>query len=121
MDDDRAKWLRLTLLGLLSGLLAGTVVLAFRVAINLGQQYLLPPGGDGNYEALAPWLRIVLPASIGLLLGLLFDLMPRGLREVGVTHVLKRLQTPGQERLPPGNMLVQFVGAVVSMVGADLL
>lgn len=116
MDDERAKWLRLTLLGLLSGLLAGTVVLAFRVAVDWGQQLLLPPGGSGNYEALAPWLRIVLPVGIGLLLGLLFDGLPRDLREVGVTHVLKRLQTPGRERLPPANMLVQFVGAVAAIV-----
>lgn len=117
MDDDRTKWLRLTVLGLLSGLLAGAVVLAFRVGVDWGQRLLLPPGGSGNYEALAPWLRIALPVGIGVLLGLLFDSLSRERREVGVTHVLKRLQTPGRERLPPGNMLVQFVGAVVAIVG----
>jgi CIC family chloride channel protein len=117
MDDDRGKWLRLTLLGLLSGVLAGAAVLAFRGAIDWGQQLLLPPGGSGNYEALPPWLRILLPVSVGLLLGLMFDWIPRPLREVGVTHVLKRLQAPGQERLPPLNMLTQFFGAVVAIVG----
>jgi len=116
MDDDRGKWLRLTLLGLLSGLLAGATVLAFRGAIDWGQHFLLPPGDSGNYEALPPWLRILLPVSLGLLLGLAFDWMPRSLREVGVTHVLKRLQAPGQERLPPANMLTQFFGAVVAIV-----
>ncbi|MGB5833320.1 MAG: chloride channel protein [Thiohalocapsa sp.] len=117
MDDDRGRWLRITLLGVLSGLLAGTAVLAFRSAIEWGQQLLLPPGGSGNYEALPPWLRIILPVGVGLALGLLFDRLPRDLREVGVTHVLKRLQAPGRERLPPANMLTQFVGAVVAIVG----
>jgi H+/Cl- antiporter ClcA len=117
MDEERGRWLRLTLLGLLSGLLAGAVVLAFRSAVELGQQWLLPPGGSGNYEALGPWQRVALPVIVGLLLGILFDRLPPRRREVGVTHVLKRLQAPGQERLPAGNMLSQFVGAVVAIVG----
>jgi H+/Cl- antiporter ClcA len=86
------------------------VVLAFRVAIDWGQQLLLPPGGSGNYEALAPWLRIVLPVGIGLLLGLVFDWLPRELREVGVTHVLKRLQAPGKSGCRRPICWSQFVG-----------
>jgi len=117
MDDDRRTWLRLTLLGLVSGLLAGGVVLAFRNAVELGQMLLLPQGHSGNYEGLMRWQRIALPVTAGLLLGVLFDALPRARREVGVTHVLKRLQAPGHERLPAANMLVQFVGAVVAIVG----
>jgi len=117
MDDNRRTWLRLTLLGLVSGLLAGGVVLAFRSAVELGQMLLLPDGRSGNYEGLVRWQRIALPVTAGLLLGVLFDWLPRSRREVGVTHVLKRVQAPGHERLPAANMLVQFVGAVVAIVG----
>jgi chloride channel protein, CIC family len=117
MDDHRAAWIRLTLLGILTGLLAALVVLAFRGAIELGQQLLLPAGGGDGYEALPPWARLALPVTAGLMLGLAFDLLPRPWREVGVAHVLKRLLAPGRERLPFRNMLVQFAGAVVAIVG----
>ena len=117
MADDRSTWLRLTLLGALSGVLAGLVVLAFRSAITVGQQWLLPPGPSGNYEALPTWARIALPVGTGLLLGLIVDRLPREAREVGVVHVLRRLQTLSPRRLPPINMLTQFFGAVVAIVG----
>jgi H+/Cl- antiporter ClcA len=117
MDDERAAWIRLTLLGLLSGLLAALVVLAFRGAIEWGQWLLLPAGSGDGYEVLPLAARVALPLAAGLLLGLAFDLLPRERREVGVTHVLKRLQAPGRERLPASNMLVQFAGAVVAIVG----
>lgn len=117
MDDNRAAWLRLTLLGLLSGLLAGLVVVAFHLALETSQRLLLPNAQSGNFEALAGWMRIALPVLVGLLLGIAFDWLSPARREVGVTHVLKRLQAPGAERLPPANMLTQFVGALVSIVG----
>ena len=94
MTTVRAEWLRLVLLGVLSGILASGVVLAFHAAIELGQSLLLPPGRSGNYEGLAHWLRILLPVTGGLLLGLAFDLIPPQQRQVGVVHVLRRLHTP---------------------------
>jgi H+/Cl- antiporter ClcA len=117
MDEHRAAWIRLALLGALSGFLAAGVVLAFRGAIELGHQLLLPAGSGDGYEELSRPARLLLPLAAGLLLGVVFDLLPRGLREVGVTHVLKRLLAPGRERLPFGNMLVQFAAAVVAIVG----
>ncbi|MCG6939832.1 MAG: chloride channel protein, partial [Thiohalocapsa sp.] len=70
MDADRAAWIRLTLLGLLSGLLAGLAVLAFRGAIEWGQWLLLPAGGGDGYEVLPLAARVALPLTAGLLLGL---------------------------------------------------
>jgi CIC family chloride channel protein len=117
MDDDRTSAVRLALLGLLSGLLATAAILALRAAIDQGQRLLLGVGGGAGYESLPPLIRVVLPVVAGLLLGLLFDLLPRALRDVGVVHVLNRLQSPGGERLPIANVLTQFVGAVVAIVG----
>lgn len=117
MDHDYAASLRLTLLGAVSGLLAALVVLAFRSAIEWGQWLLLPAASGDGYEVLSPAARLALPLAAGLLLGIAFDLLPRHRREVGVNHVLKRLQAPGRERLPLVNMLVQFFGAVVAIVG----
>ena len=115
--EGRAAWIRLALLGLLSGLLAGLVVLAFRTALEWGQWLLLPAAGGDGYEVLPLPLRVALPLAAGLLLGLAFDRLPRAMRDVGVTHVLRRLMAPGRERLPFRNMLVQFLGALIAIVG----
>lgn len=116
MKEVRAKWLRLTLLGVLSGILGGGVVLLFHVSIDLGQSLFLPLGHSGNYEGLAPWQRLVLPVAGGLLLGVVFDLLPAAHRQVGITHLLRRLQTPGAERLPWPNLVVQFLGALAAIL-----
>ena len=116
MSTRRAQWLRLTLLGITSGLLAGAMVLLFRTTIELGQRLLLPSGYAGDYSSLQPAVRVLLPVLGGLLLGLVFDRLPGDVRQVGVVHVLRRLQTPGGERLPPANLLSQFGGALVAIV-----
>lgn len=116
MTSARAQWLRLALLGVLSGVLASLVVLSFEAAIDLGQALLLSPGEDGRYRGLDPWLRLMLPVTGGLVLGLVFDQLPAEQRDVGVVHVLRRLHTPGKERLPAKNLVTQFAGAVVAIV-----
>jgi len=116
MSATRMKWLRLTLLGVLSGVLSGLVVLAFHAAVGLGQGLMLPPGREGNYEGLTAWSRLLLPIAGGLLLGSVFDRIPAKHRQVGVVHVLRRLHTPGGERLPAINLITQFFGAVAAIV-----
>jgi len=112
----RAMWLRLTLLGVVSGVMASLVVLAFRAAIEFGQFLLLPRGEHGPYAGLDPWLRLILPVAGGLLLGLVFDRLHTRHREVGVVHVLRRLHTPGKECLPTANLFTQIGGAVTAIV-----
>lgn len=116
MTATRLKWLRLTLLGVLSGVLSGLVVLAFHASVGLGQGLLLPPGREGNYEGLTEWSRLLLPITGGLLLGFVFDRIPAQHRQVGIVHVLRRLHTPGGERLPAVNLITQFFGAVAAIL-----
>ncbi len=117
MPSPRTQWLRLTLLGLVGGAIAGAMVLLFRVALELGQMLLLSTSSANGYDALAPHWRILLPTGVGLLLGLAFDRLQPEVRQVGVVHVLRRMQTPGGERLPAKNLIVQFIGAFVAIVG----
>lgn len=112
----RREWLRVTLLGLVSGLVAATAVLLFRWTIEQGQAFLLPGDQVGNYEALEGWWRILLPVGGGLLLGWLFERLPPGWQAVGILHVLRMLRTPGGERLPAGNLAVQFLGGAWAIV-----
>ena len=63
--------LRLAGLGLLTGLLAGAVIVLFRLLVEQTQEAILPGTGAENYEALPLWARIALPVFGGLCVGYL--------------------------------------------------
>jgi len=105
-----------TLGGVLTGALAGILVLAFRWIIEEGQRSFLPGGEIGAYEALPSWAVLALPLAGGLLLGLAFERLPPALRDVGIVHVLRRLRGgEPQQRLPPGNALVQLLAGTFAI------
>lgn len=106
---------QLGLLGILTGLIVGLVMIAFRLLIETTQGAFLPGGNPENYEALGIGLRIALPLVGGLVLGLIFQGLPESARHVGVTHVLERL-TYYQGRLPLRNALAQFFGGALSII-----
>ena len=108
--------LRLTVSGAVTGLVAGVVVLSFRWVIEAGQITFLPGAQIGNYEALPPLLRFSLPVVGGLILGLLFQLLPAAMRQVGIVHVLDHLRRRGGGRLPLSNALVQFLGGAAAVI-----
>jgi CIC family chloride channel protein len=101
------------LLGVLSGALAGAVIIAFRSLIELAQNAFLPHYYD--YESLSYLWRLVLPVGGGVVLGLLFLAVPGSMRWVGVTHIIERLDYH-QGRLPWGNAAVQFIGGAVALI-----
>jgi chloride channel protein, CIC family len=92
------------------------MVLLFRHLLDLGQHLLLPTGQPGDFESLTPQWRLLLPTGVGLLLGLAFDRLRPDHRQVGVVHVLARMQTPGGQRLPARNLVAQFLGAIVALL-----
>jgi CIC family chloride channel protein len=103
----------LCLLGVLSGVLAAAVIIAFRSVIELGQNAFLPHYYD--YESLGLAWRLLVPVGGGALLGLLFSAVPAGMRRVGVPHIIERLDYH-QGRLPLGNAVVQFVGGAIALI-----
>lgn len=102
-------------LGILTGLIVGGVMIAFRLLIETSQAAFLPGGDPENYEALDGLLRLTLPLGGGLVIGLLFQWMPDAVRQVGVTHVLERLAYH-QGRLPLRSAILQFFGGALSIV-----
>ncbi len=107
--------LRLSLLGMLCGVLAGIVIIAFRLLVEWAQGLFLPAGQVENYEALGLGWIFLLPLLGGVALGLVFQCLPPEQRQVGVVHSMERLAYH-QGRLPLANMVVQFFGAAVSIV-----
>jgi len=112
----RKTLIRLTILGVCAGALAGLGVLLFRWCIEISQTLFLPEAQVGNYEDLPAWAQLTLPVAGGLLLGLIFSCIPSHSRQVGVVHILERIHQPGSERLPTSNALLQFLGGIVAIV-----
>ena len=110
--------LRISLLGAVTGLMAGVLVTLFRFAIEQAQIWLLPDGQIGNYEALPGWLRFVLPVAGALILALIFERLPADRRAVGIVHLLDYLRFRKQ-RLPLANAIVQFFGGLLAIVSGN--
>jgi H+/Cl- antiporter ClcA len=121
LEDQRLRVSRaealpqLGVLGIACGLLAGLVMMAFRMVIDLSQGAFLPPGATENYEGLSPELRALLPIAGALVVAAMFQPLPELVRNVGVVHVMERL-AHHQGRLPLRNAVVQFIGAAVAIV-----
>ena len=107
--------LRIALLGAVVGLMAAVLVTLFRLCIEFSQQFLLPDGLIGNYEALSGWMRLFFPVFGALILGFLFEKLPVEKRAVGIVHVLDYLRFRKQQ-LPFSNAVVQFFSGLIAIV-----
>ncbi|MCW8904605.1 chloride channel protein [Sedimenticola sp.] len=107
--------LQLSLLGLLTGLLAGTVIVLFRLVVEQTQAGFLADGLPENYEALSPWLRFLLPIAGALIIALFFHLYAKGETVLGVTYVMERMAYH-QGYLTFRGFVLQFVGAAVAII-----
>ena len=109
---------QLAVLGLVSGLLAGGVIILFRLIIEHTQSSFLPGGNAESYEALSTSMHFLLPTVGGLIIGLIFHAFNTaggGGVQVGIVHVLERIAYH-QSHLPLRNLILQFVGAIISIV-----
>ncbi len=104
---------QLTLLGLLVGIAAALIIVAFRFLI----EYPISPilGDSENFESLPPYARLLLATGGGLIIGLLLHWVPAAMRQISVGHVIERLHNH-QSKLPAGNFFVQFVGGVLCLL-----
>jgi CIC family chloride channel protein len=107
----------LTLLGLLTGVLAGGVIVLFRWAVELPLGYFLP-GNFENFEAISSWLHFVLPLSGAILLGLILQKVDKRHHAAGIGHVMDRLQNH-QGRMPLGNFVTQFFGGALCLLSGQ--
>ena len=106
--------LQLALLGLVSGLLAGLVIVAFRLAVEGMQSLMLPGGNAENFEQLELWQRLILPLLGGLAIGWIFLLWGKGNQMLGVARVMERMAYH-QGYLNLRGFFLQFVGASIAI------
>ena len=107
--------LTLALMGLVTGVLAGGVIVAFRLAVEEGPAFFMPGREAENFEALPAWLRLLMPIAGGLFIGLLFRWAAGGQYVMGVARVMERLAYH-QGYISLREFVLQFVGAAVSIV-----
>jgi len=105
----------LSLIGLVSGVVVGGVVILFRVLIETAQTGILPGADPENYESLAADERVLILMSGSIALGLLFFLVSRAPLRVGVIHVMERLAYH-EGHLPFKNALMQFIGGAIAII-----
>ena len=106
---------QLALLGIISGLLSGVIIILFRWTVEFGAATLFPMEDSEGFEVLPPQLRLVIAVAGGLMVGLLLHFVSVNTRQVGVTHVIERLNLH-QGHLPFKNALLQFTSAALSIV-----
>ncbi len=110
----------LAALGFISGLLAGGVVVLFRLFIESG--FILWHTGDtaGDFESTSWWFRLILPTLGGILVGYILHRVGKHYRQVGVGHVIERM-TFHQGYLNWRNALVQFlIGGLTIATGQSV-
>lgn len=106
---------QLAVLGLLSGLITGGVILVFRLAIEWPLEYFLPGEGSESFEELDLLTRGLLPLAGALALGLFLHRLATHDRKVGIVHVMERLNYH-QGYIPVRSAIVQFITGVSTVV-----
>ena len=106
---------QLAVLGLLSGLITGGVILVFRLAIEWPLEYFLPGDGSESFEELDLLTRGLLPLTGALILGFMLHRLATQDRKVGIVHVMERLNYH-QGYIPFRSAVVQFVAGVATVV-----
>lgn len=109
---------QLAVLGLLSGLITGGVILVFRLAIEWPLEYFLPGAGSESFEELDLLTRGLLPLTGALILGFLLHRLAIQDRKVGIVHVMERLNYH-QGYIPFRSAVVQFVAGVATVVSGQ--
>ena len=107
---------QLCVLGLVSGVVTGALMVGFRLLLDLGGLVLMPGGDHEAFEALPPWARGLLPLLAVTLIGLWLGRQPLTARKLGVGHVIERL-TYHQGRFPLRNWLNQWWVGIVAVLG----
>jgi len=105
----------LALLGLICGVLSGGIIILFRLVMDAVAQDLLPNGNIESFELLTGLQRFMLCVAGGLFVGLILHLLKPKYRQVGVVHVIERLDYH-QGRLSIRNALVQFFTACIALL-----
>lgn len=118
--------LPLSLLGIVSGLVTGAIIALFRYAIEFASVIALASAhvGQGvhtsgeNFEGLSTAYRFWLPVGGALVLGAIFQMLPKDWCYTGLNHVMVRLHQRNGV-LPWRNALIQFFAGIAALASGQ--
>jgi len=106
--------LYMALLGLLTGLCSGAVIITFRLVVENTQAFLLHQHHE-NYESLNTLWRLFFPLIGAILLALFFKTFANGFFVTGITKVMERMAYH-QGYIKLQGLFVQFIGAACAII-----
>ncbi len=112
--SDYRALLPYSLLGVLAGIASAVVIMGFDLLITTTSSLWLGEAGAESFENLGLWQRFALPVAGAMVLGIIFSALRPEDREVGIVHVLSRMDSH-YGHLPVRNALVQFFGGVIAL------
>ncbi|GAB2198786.1 chloride channel protein [Sessilibacter sp. MAH4] len=104
---------QLTILGLITGCLAAVLIVSFRALIELGTSLYLP--NSEGFETLPFYLRFLVPFAGAVIIGIIFQFLPKRSIRVGAGYVLDRLYN-FQGHLAKSNFWVQFFAGALCLI-----
>ena len=102
-------------LALVCGVLSGLTMTALVMLLLWFASFILPTHSE-SYELLPPEFRFLLPVLACILLAGIWHFLPKRHLKVGIPYVVERLNYH-QGNLPIINAVVQFVGALIGLMG----
>jgi chloride channel protein, CIC family len=108
---------QLTLAGIIIGVLAGGLVVGFRLLIDSTLLTLLP-GHTENFEALSPLQAFIFPLTGATILAIIFYYLPKKNSDLSVGYVLERFHN-FQGNIPLVNVVVQFFASAISLISGQ--
>lgn len=108
---------QLTFLGLIAGLITGSIIILFRLIIELPLHFILPAGSD-SYERLTPEMRVVFIFTGVTAIYVLLKIAGKARSQISVSHVLDRLHNY-QGHMPMSNWWVQFIGGIICIISGQ--
>jgi len=109
---------QLAILGLVSGIVTGLVIVLFRLAIEIPLALMLPGSSSENFEGISTIARLSFPLCGALFIGILLFRLKVHLRKVGVTHVLERLGYH-QGHISWRNGVLQFIVGAATVISGQ--
>ncbi|MDX1451416.1 MAG: chloride channel protein [Oleiphilaceae bacterium] len=109
---------QLAILGLISGSVTALVIILFRFCIEWPLGWLLPNGDPENFEGLSQLMRVSLPLTGAVLIGIIWYRLQISQRKVGVAFVMERLNYH-QGYISFRSLVTQFVGGVLTLTSGQ--
>ena len=118
MSSNNDGLLLLSILALFCGLISGGAIIIFRLFIESATGFSFTGGDIEGFEQLSKVSRFFLCVIGALIVGLILHFLKPRHRDVGVVHVIERLEYH-QGRLPLKNALLQFVAGSISLLSGQ--